>query len=108
MVTVDGEWAAFTFYRPEAKEVYLAGEFNDWRHGELPMARTAGGNWYARMRLPAGEFRFRYCADGEWYTDFAAFGVEPGWFGYDSVLVIPERPPRPAAQIAPPANAAAA
>jgi hypothetical protein len=63
------------------------------------MVRGAHGYWIARMRLPAGEFKFRYCADGEWFTDFAAFGVEPGRFGLDSILRVPltSRPPTAAA-----------
>ena len=89
MVTVKDSWVEFSFYRPRADSVHIAGDFNDWRLGELPMVRLPGGYWTARVRLPAGEFRFRYCADGEWFTDFAAFGVEPGAFGMDSVLRVP-------------------
>jgi 1,4-alpha-glucan branching enzyme len=91
MVRVDGEWVEFSFFRPTARQVHLAGDFNNWRRGELPMIRGAHGYWIARMRLPAGEFKFRYCADGEWFTDFAAFGVEPGRFGLDSILRVPAR-----------------
>jgi len=88
MVTVNGEWAEFRFYRPQARSVHLAGDFNHWRDGELAMSRTPEGYWLARMHLPVGEFRFRYCADGEWFADYAAFGVEPGRFGLDSIISI--------------------
>jgi 1,4-alpha-glucan branching enzyme len=91
MVTVDSEWVVFSFFRPKARQVFLAGEFNQWRQRELPMLRSESGYWTARLRLPAGEFRFRYCADGEWFADFAAFGVEPGRFGLDSIVRIPDR-----------------
>jgi len=86
MTKVKDQWVEFTFFRPGAKCVSIAGDFNGWREGQLPMLRASDGYWVARVRLPAGEFRFRYCADGEWYTDFAAFGVTPGRFGLDSVL----------------------
>jgi len=89
MVTVKDDWVEFSFFRPQAKQVHIAGDFNGWRQGELPMMRTGEGYWMARMRLPAGEFKFRYCADGVWFADYAAFGVEPGRFGLDSVLRIP-------------------
>lgn len=92
MVTVKHDWVEFSFYRPAAKSVHLAGEFNEWRTNELSMARAEGGYWTAKMKLPAGEFRFRYCADGEWYADYAAFGVEPGKFGMDSVVRVSARP----------------
>ncbi len=88
MVTVTGNWAEFSFFRPQANQVHLAGDFNEWHDRDLAMVRTEDGYWCARVRLPAGEFRFRYCADDEWFTDFAAFGVEPGQFGLDSVVRI--------------------
>jgi 1,4-alpha-glucan branching enzyme len=90
MVTISGEWVEFKFFRPQAGQVHLAGDFNNWRSTELPMVRDESGYWFARMRLPAGEFKFRYLADGEWYTDYAAFGVEPGRFGMDSILRVPQ------------------
>ena len=86
MVDVKGNMAEFTFYRPHAAQVFLAGDFNEWRESELAMTPTNDGTWRARMRLPDGEFKFRYCADGVWYTDYAAFGVEPGMFGLDSIV----------------------
>lgn len=92
MVTVGDQFVEFRFFRPQATQVHLTGDFNGWREDELPMRRTHDGYWVAQMRLPAGEFRFRYCADGEWFTDFAAFGVEPGRFGLDSVLRVPVLP----------------
>ncbi len=97
MVRIDGEWVEFRFFRPMAREVHLAGDFNNWRKGKLLMVRSGEGYWIARMRLPAGEFKFRYCADGEWFTDFAAFGVEPGRFGLDSIVRVPSQPMRAAA-----------
>ena len=92
MVTVTGQRVEFSFFRPQASHVHVAGEFNEWREGQLPMTRAQDGYWRARIRLPAGEFRFRYCADGEWFTDYAAFGLEPGVFGLDSVVRVPGVP----------------
>jgi 1,4-alpha-glucan branching enzyme len=94
MVRVNGNWVEFDFYRPSAGRVHLVGDFNEWRAGELPMTRGESGYWHAKMRLPDGEFKFRYCADGAWFTDFAAFGVEPGRFGLDSVLRVAPTPLR--------------
>jgi len=92
MVTVTENWVEFKFYRPSAKNVALAGDFNNWRVGELRMVRSEDGYWQAKMKLPVGEFRFRYCADGEWYADYAAFGVEPGRFGMDSIVRVTPAP----------------
>ncbi len=92
MVSVKDQWVEFSFFRPQAGKVHLVGDFNDWRSGELPMARTADGYWTARMHLPAGEFRFRYFADGESFPDYAAFGLELGRFGLDSVVRVAAMP----------------
>jgi 1,4-alpha-glucan branching enzyme len=86
MVSQQGEWVEFRFFRPSAKRVELAGDFNHWRVGELQMLPCGDGYWRTRVRLLEGEYKFRYRADGVWYTDFAAFGVEPGQFGLDSVV----------------------
>ena len=90
MVTVDLDTVEFRFFRPEAVQVYITGDFTDWRTDKLPMQRSADGHWYLGLQLPPGTFRFRYVADGEWYTDYAAFGVQPGEFGMDSIVRVAE------------------
>jgi len=55
------------------------------------MRRCEDGHWELDMDLPAGTFKFRYQADGKWFTDFAAFGVEPGPGGMDSLVRVPEK-----------------
>lgn len=92
MVSTSGNVAEFTFYRPQAGNVCIVGDFNGWRDGELPMTRNEEGYWTARLALPTGDYRFRYRADGEWFIDYAAFGVECGQFGYDSVVRIAASP----------------
>ena len=94
MVQVKGNTVEFTFFRPGAKRVHVCGDFNHWRTGELRMARTHEGYWRARIALPPGEFKFRYWADGQWFTDYAAFGVECGPFGLDSIVYVPNQPLR--------------
>jgi hypothetical protein len=39
--------------------------------------------------MDPGEYRFRYWADGHWFTDYASHGVELGKHGWNSVLVVP-------------------
>jgi 1,4-alpha-glucan branching enzyme len=92
MVTiVENGSAEFRFYRPNVSKVFVVGDFNDWRTDQIRMTRQADGNWITRLPLPAGDYKFRYIADGLWYTDFAASGVEPGDFGLDSLLRVPPR-----------------
>ena len=86
MVTVHEHLVEFQFYRPQAKKVCIAGSFNDWQVDQICMVRDADGYWRARLTLPAGEYRFRYYIDNQWFTDYAAFGLEIGPYGYDSIV----------------------
>jgi 1,4-alpha-glucan branching enzyme len=81
----------FRFFRPGARVVKVAGEFTQWDGEPLLMRPEGDGWWSAVAAIGAGEYRFRYIADGKWYTDFAANGVEATRFGWNSVLVVPDR-----------------
>jgi 1,4-alpha-glucan branching enzyme len=80
----------FRFYRPQAARVFVAGTFNGWRPDDSPMHKDPDGWWHATLDFAPGVHQFRYVADGQWYIDFAAHGVEHGKFGLNSLLVIPE------------------
>jgi len=54
---------------PEAKEIYLAGDFNNWDKSSLPLNRDSKGAWRKTLTLKKGEYQYRYIVDGEWYTD---------------------------------------
>jgi 1,4-alpha-glucan branching enzyme len=88
MVATRDNTAEFTFYRPAAKRVFLVGDFNSWKPTEMPLMRGENGYWRGVVKLPPGTFRFRYLADGQWYVDYAAFGVLQGPFGPDSIVRI--------------------
>lgn len=79
----------FCFYRREARQVFLCGDFNGWDRLALPMARLDGGWWKCRMHLAPGSYQFKYLADGEWHLDYAAFGMERGPLGiWNSVVLV--------------------
>ena len=80
----------FRFIRPDANHVFLVGDFNDWSQQSHPMTQTASGDWVTHVELANGIHQFRYLADGQWYTDYAAFGVESCGGGYNSVIVMDE------------------
>ncbi len=84
--TPDGA-VEFRFLRPEAAQVTLAGDFNGWQSCFL-MDKRPDGWWHCRLKLAPGEYQFRYQADGEWYNDYAAFGLEHGPFGLNSVAKV--------------------
>lgn len=87
-LTPDGR-IGFRFFRPGATKVVIAGTFNGWSQRDLEMRPAGDGWWLLEADIPPGEHQFRYFADGAWYTDFAANGIEYTKFGCNSVLVVP-------------------
>lgn len=53
---------------PKAKNVYLAGSFNNWRPDELKMLQTAEG-WELPLYLSEGMHSYRFVVDGNWFDD---------------------------------------
>lgn len=78
----------FRFFRRDATAVTLAGDFNLWQTTSLPMRHEGDGWWSCRLRLGSGTYQFKYRADNEWFADYAAFGLEHGPFGWNSVLFV--------------------
>jgi hypothetical protein len=91
MVSVIGTDVHFRFFRPRAQKVYLVGNFAGRGWQEMAMTRADDGYWTALLSLDSGTYRFRYRADSEWFTDYAAFGVEYGPLGVNSVVRVTER-----------------
>ncbi len=53
---------------PDAKEVVLAGSFNNWNERALLMNKTGDG-WELRAELPAGRYEYKFIVDGKWMHD---------------------------------------
>ena len=58
-----------TFHAPGAKEVYLAGEFNDWSTQSLPMKKDKDGDWKTKVKLAPGCYEYKLVADNAWVED---------------------------------------
>ena len=66
---------------PDAGDVQLAGDFNDWMPHTTPMRRLTDGDFEARLRLPKGRYRYRLVIDGRWSHDHANPVVETNDYG---------------------------
>ncbi|MBI1368634.1 MAG: hypothetical protein GC162_08255 [Planctomycetes bacterium] len=86
---VDG-LVEFAYYRPTAKRVVMAGDYNDWSIHHLSMEADGKGWWRAELALPPGEYRFKYLVDGKlWEADYATHAVEDDCHGgWNSVIRI--------------------
>jgi 1,4-alpha-glucan branching enzyme len=89
-ITQDGQ-VEFRFFRRGVRSVTVVGDFDGWGKSGLPMSPVGDGWWMAQVRFDAGEYRFRYVADGTWFSDYAAQGLEMTKTGFNSILIIPEK-----------------
>ncbi len=72
-----------------AEQLYLCGDFNEWKESSTSMTRAADGSWSVALTLEAGRsYRFRYRDNaGRWHNDPSADAYVPNAFGSeDSVL----------------------
>lgn len=52
----------------DAKQVSLAGDFNNWNMFGTPLAKTKDG-WQSRINLPKGKYLYKFIIDGSWTAD---------------------------------------
>ena len=79
----------FELALPEAKEVELVGEFNDWQPIQMKKAKAKNAPFRIKVRIPKnGEFQFRYFVNAqEWHNDEAADAYWPNEHGTDNSVV---------------------
>lgn len=54
---------------PNAKDVYLAGDFNNWKLDEKSRMISDNGIWKKNLNLESGKYRYRFVVDGIWLDD---------------------------------------
>jgi len=64
----------FTFLAPDARKVFLAGEFNIWDTQSLPMKKDKNGIWKTEIKLSPGRYQYKFYADNVWVESLP--GVE--------------------------------
>ncbi|OHD54416.1 MAG: hypothetical protein A2Y33_04545 [Spirochaetes bacterium GWF1_51_8] len=79
----------FSFFEPDAVEVFLAGEMNNWNPKALPMDCADGSNWTATVYLKDGIWQYKFVADGTWIADpNNPNTIDDGYGGLNSLAVI--------------------
>jgi len=85
----------FQINAPEAKKVYVAGDFNGWKTEDIRLKKKRGGNgglFSASVDLEPGSHEFKFLIDGNWVCDSESQRV-PNPFGTEnSVCNIPPKP----------------
>lgn len=80
----------FTYRSNDAKQVQLAGDFNNWVPDEGVETRQGPeGTWEKIVRVGPGVYQYRYLVDGEWRPDPSnPRRIEGPAGGLNSVLII--------------------
>jgi len=77
----------FSLFAPEAKNVYLVGEFNQWQMDESSRMEQRNGTWTKKLALAPGKYRYRFVIDNTWQEDPANPLKESNPFGgLDSLI----------------------
>jgi 1,4-alpha-glucan branching enzyme len=65
----------FICLAPQAKEVFLFGDFNDWDPVSHPMKRSFDGSWHLAVPLSHGGHHYQFLIDGKRTNDPRAQGL---------------------------------
>jgi len=72
---------------PGAKQVFVAGSFNNWHTAAIPLKPLPGGEWRGELKLPPGRYEYLFIVDGKWQPDPAARETAPNPFGGTNCVI---------------------
>ena len=89
-VTQINDAAVFVTLYPRARQVQIAGDFNNWQPEQSPMQKAGdSGVWQTKMHLAAGRYRYRLVVDGQWQQDpYNELTEQNPFGGLNSVLEV--------------------
>jgi chromosome partitioning protein len=83
------EGILFTLNAPNAKNVYLTGEFTNWSREGIRMEKDErSGLWKTVLHLEPGEYEYRFIVDGIWIKDANNTDSVLNEFGQENSLLI--------------------
>ncbi len=65
----------FVCIAPQAQQVYLVGDFNDWHPEATPMKKQVDGAWLTQVQLNHGHHHYQFLVDGKPTLDPKAQGI---------------------------------
>ncbi len=81
----------FSLNAPQAKEVFLAGDFNEWMVEKHPLKKGGDGVWKKSTLLFPGSYEYKYFVDGEWALDPDNHQICANKFGtHNNVITVNE------------------
>lgn len=77
-----GRYTTFALQAPQANEVLLVGDFNNWSPEKaLPLFKQKDGSWENSCYLTPGNHQYKFIVDGSWVNDPQNFNMVPNEFG---------------------------
>jgi hypothetical protein len=77
------------FVKPGAKQVAVAGDFNDWKPERSPLVQIGNGRWVGDLKVKPGRHEYLFVVDGQWLPDpNAKENVQNPFGGKNSVLIV--------------------
>lgn len=77
----------FTVMAPEAKEVFLVGDFNGWQGEGFQMRKFKDGICRKKVQLKPGRYEYLFLVDGDWWTDPQNDTHCPNPFGMENSII---------------------
>ena len=71
----------FEFHSPDASEVILVGDFNQWDPKKHVMKKKDSGDWEKTTMLPPGTYEYKFLEDGHWVEDPGNPEIRQNCFG---------------------------
>ena len=82
---------ALEFVQPAAKQVFVAGSFNQWIPEKAPLVPVGDGRWVSDLAVGPGRYEYLFVVDGKWIPDpNAKETVQNPYGGRNSVLKVSE------------------
>jgi hypothetical protein len=78
----------FAIDAPNAKDIYIVGDFNHWKMDEgSRLSRRSDGKWEKSLGLSTGRYKYKFVIDGQWVLDSQNSERVPNAFGtFDSII----------------------
>ncbi len=86
-----GKSVEIVFHDPDARNVAVAGDFNDWDTNLTRMRRDRDGVWRITLELRPGFYQYNFFIDGRHWADANTVGgpsINDGFGGSNAVLYV--------------------
>jgi len=77
----ENQSVSFALVREHAREVFVAGTFNNWNPKATALRRQADRQWQGELKLPPGTHEYQFVVDGQWLPDPQARESAPNPYG---------------------------